>query len=444
MRWLVESNDIIGASSVPAGNDGGVQAWFKVADSNWNYRFGGSGISSSSSDGFGNHDIDSIEWRPEHGTDKKNHIESDDNIYLYSPEHDKGAVITDTRPYGTGNVPAKTLTDYGLPINWVDGYHVKKGDKPQAKPGDIVEHVTVDYDQPLSNPGTAATYNGFKISDYKNYEKVKLVGDSDAQKGNPCPGTFRVGFVEPKKIRCLYNDAEVKALADSSDTYSSSNSRVHLKNNVIKKFCDTPGNEEKAVGNGKTCLTWDTQNTVAKRYCEKDENIINKNRTCTPEKYASYHESAIKFCKNNPYHNWCKCYNSLNVCSQNDSAAGCSDYKRLKDSYKSLEGSLGYDQIVNNLHCSTGCNEATYKPSGFQQCNQNITVCGMTVQTGNLNDSTATLNQNCKSGDSPSTSSPGTTSPPGTTEEKEQNFSMKYWWIILLILILFGVAAVFF
>ena len=463
-RWKDDSHDVINVNSHPADQSHKTtDAWFSVEGSNWNYSFGGGGISySSNRDGFNNDDVDTIAWQPSKG------IETNDNIYLWNRHPSAsgggyGVVITDTTPYDGNYTVRKNITEYGIPMNYIGGYHVKKNDKPVATASDVIGEVNVEYNKSLNGE-----YWGFDVRNNKKYENIKLVGDTDSNIGKPCPGTNRVGFVEPKKIRCLYNDSDIVVLGDSVDSYRSSTARMNLKNAVTNTFCTKVGNEEKSIGGGQTCLTYDTTNSVARRYCEKGDNI-KKKRHCI-DTYAYYHESAKKYCDANPTDKWCGCYISTAKCSSDDTQPGCEKYKMLKDSYISIQNQPGYQEIINNLHCSAGCNEPSYKPPGFIPCQQNITVCGMTVNTGKLTSSVANLSQNCGPSSSPSATSDPTSDPTSAASDptsakssaaaepssssadklmilgskiekieeiEEKSFFQKYWWVILL-LCMFG------
>jgi hypothetical protein len=86
---------------------------------------------------------------------------------------------------------------------------------------------------------------------------------------------------------------------------------------------------------------------------------------------------------------------------------GCTEYKRIYDSYNSVKGQPGYDQVVANIPCSVGCGGgAVYTPKDQTPCPENITVCGMTVEASQLRDSQVNIEQKCSSGSGDASSSP--------------------------------------
>ena len=410
-RWRDESHEVINVNNHPAAQSHNTtDAWFTTENSTWDkYRFSGSaGITYSSNNrGFNAHDVDTIAWYPQVSTDSSRHIGVNDNIYLWNPEHDVGGVITNTRPYGINYTERKDMTDYGLPMNFIDSYHVKKNDKPTVGANDYSYNVDVKYDKHLADG-----YYGFKISDYKNYTNVVL---SDNSKGDPCPGTSRKGFVEPNKIRCVYNKTELNALANNPGARGTASPvKEAMYTKILSDFCHKDGNEEVVIA-GKKCVEHAQFENVAQRYCEKGSNIKDKS-ACSKTKYPKYHESAVKYCDANPSNDWCRCYTAQAKCRTNMNHAGCTEYKRIYDSYESVKGQPGYDQVVANIPCSVGCGGgAVYTPKDQTPCPENITVCGMTVEASQLRDSQVNIEQKCSSGSGDASSSPSSGDSPSST-----------------------------
>ncbi len=387
-RWKDPSHEVINVNNYPVEHNGSsTDAWFAIEGCNWNCDFSGiSSISvSSNKGGFSPDDVDTIAWQPSRG------IGSNDNIYLWNRHNGVGAVITKTTPYGDNYTLRKNITDYGIPKNYINGYHVKKNDKPVANSGDITEHVDVDYNYNM-NGG----FSGFLINDFKKYERVKLKGDNISNIGKPCPGTDRVGFVEPRKIRCLYNQKEINTMLQQFNNYSGSNKRVQLKDRVLNTFCQKAGNENVTVG-GKMCMNYPQFSHRKQVYCETGSRIKDDPDNCGKGKYNNFHASAVKYCDLNPTDLWCRCYNTQKNCRVNENNPGCDTYKATLAAYKKFKDSASYQQLITNLPCALGCGGGiVYLPASQTDCPKSVTICGASINIGGaVSQSTAAVTQAC-------------------------------------------------
>lgn len=355
-------------------------------------------------DGFWPGDDHYIRWN-------RSKLNANDNIYFRNSHNGTARIITDVKT----NKKDLWRPSWTIKFNQDDsiaagrkGYSthflVKNNDKPTVSSGDMYYDVTT---VPISENGVGGAY---KWDDIKEYKKVKL---SDNSVGDPCPGTSRKGFIEKTKIRCVYNKTELNALANNPGARGTASPvKEAMYTKILSDFCNRAGNEEVVVA-GKKCVEHAQFENVAQRYCEKGTHIKDKS-VCSKTNYPKFHESAVKYCDANPTNDWCRCYIAQHKCRHNMNQPGCTEYKRIYDSYESVKGQPGYDQVVANIPCSVGCGGgAVYTPKDQTPCPENITVCGMTVEASQLRDSQVNIEQKCSSGSGDASSSPPG-SPPGS------------------------------
>ena len=364
-------------------------------------------------DGFWPGDDRYIKWN----TSKFNW---DDNIYLRNIHNGSTRIITDVKAEDYRDLWFKPWTkqlDQSNAIaagrnHYTTHFVVKYKDKPTASSGDLkynVNTVTISED---GYPGA------YKWDDVKDYKKVKL---TDNSVGDPCPGTSRKGFIDKKVISCVYNKTELNALANNPGARGTASPvKEAMYTKLLSDFCNRDGNEEVVIA-GKKCVEHAQFENVAQRYCEKGTNIKDKS-VCSKTKYPKYHESAVKYCDANPSNDWCRCYIAQAKCRTNMNHAGCTEYKRIYDSYESVKGQPGYDQVVANIPCSVGCGGgAVYTPKDQTPCPENITVCGMTVEASQLRDSQVNIEQKCSSGSGDASSSPPSGDSPSSTGDSSSS-----------------------
>ena len=92
----------------------------------------------------------------------------------------------------------RSTADYGLPELYVNSYVIHKNDEPIVGTGDVYHDID-------NKEGS------FNYDDYKNYDKVSYYNESF--QGIACPGSSRRGFATGGKIRCVYNDSEIKSFS---------------------------------------------------------------------------------------------------------------------------------------------------------------------------------------------------------------------------------------
>ena len=327
-----------------------------------------------------------------------------DNIYLRNVyEGDTVRVITNVKPTGSGWTPAYDTTNdvIGSRHAYVTHFKLKKNDKPTTGAGEVDDVIKT---RPHSEHGGDNAYYFKDIYDSGGYKNVPL---ADGGQGDPCPGARagKKGFVDRNTIKCVYDKTSLGAL----QTATKSPDQNAMYERLLNKYCTKDGNETQTIGHGSSAVKCTDNNkfiAVAKRYCETGTNIkdADKDAICGPKNYTAFHESAIKYCDNNPTDDWCRCYTALKKCTTNMNGPGCQKFKTVFDSYKKFQGKPGYTEAVNAIPCAAGCSLAdVYRPRDLGTCPANITICNADVNVGSMQDSSVKVEQACSSGDAPST-----------------------------------------
>lgn len=157
---------------------------------------------------------------------------------------------------------------------------------------------------------------------------------------------------------------------------------------LVSEFCADPENVFSSIGGGKTCKEYDTDGSKVSAWClaKEDQKVRMRTRTDACNKAnlkGSYQGTAKTFCTQNPYDNWCSCYNVSNdVCASNMDAAGCKNsignLNDNKDFFKD-----GYSILKENAHCRPGvCNrpERAFVPDGvLNDCKASYTFCDQDI-----------------------------------------------------------------
>jgi hypothetical protein len=232
-------------------------------------------------------------------------LNANDNIYLRNGHNNTVRIITDVKtprrsprfPNWTKNF-SQTDPIAGGRIGYTTEFAVKQNDKPTVNTGDIYHDVVT---VPMEEGGVPGAYS---FNDVWKYKNVPL---TDNSKGDPCPGTSRKGFIDKKKISCVYNKTELNALANNPGARGTASPvKEAMYTKLLSDFCNRDGNEEVVIA-GKKCVEHAQFENVAQRYCEKGSNIKDKS-VCSKTNYPKYHESAVKYCDANPSNDWCRCY----------------------------------------------------------------------------------------------------------------------------------------
>ena len=211
-------------------------------------------------------------------------------------------------------------------------------------------------------------------------------------KGQPCPGGdgYWKGF---QKVSCVYKGADqIKALSQAvKDADANKDPRVSMYDKIAKKFCSKAENLNTIVTHDrKTCTDWDTSKSLAKEWCQRDDNIVDDTlNLCTTDHLGAdmYNTLAEEYCKQNPDKDFCKCYNVVNyetVCANRGTSAGCPEAKEAYDKYVEFE--IPDPNVW--LPCGSACKGArNYKPSGYNAgCDGTIAACIQNVEVGASHD----------------------------------------------------------
>ena len=241
-----------------------------------------------------------------------------------------------------------------------------------------------------------------KSSDPKNADRDDVLlkdinaneGWSNDYVGRPCPGGK--GYFNSKSgVKCIYNKNIGSSLESLSKTIKdqgiTGDPRQPMYDSLKNDICSKAENLNTIVTHDrKTCKDWDTSKTLAKQWCQIDDNIVDDTlNLCTPAHLGNdlYNTLAEEYCKTNPDKEFCKCYNVVNyktVCANRPTSAGCAVAKTKLDS---IEEKLGVENATDALPCGSACAGANvYKPDGFKSgCDITYNACIQAIDVGQSN-----------------------------------------------------------
>ena len=217
----------------------------------------------------------------------------------------------------------------------------------------------------------------------------------DEKTGRPCPGG-KGYFQSNTGVRCIYNKNIGSSLESLSKTIKdqgiTGDPRQPMYDSLKNDICSKAENLNTIVTHDrKTCKDWDTSKTLAKQWCQIDDNIVDDTlNLCTPAHLGTdlYNTLAEEYCKTNPDKEFCKCYNVVNyktVCANRPTSKGCAVAKTKLDS---IEEKLGVENATDALPCGSACAGANvYKPDGFMSgCDITYNACIQAIDVGQSND----------------------------------------------------------
>ena len=277
----------------------------------------------------------------------------------------------------------RSTADYGLPELYVNSYVIHKNDEPIVGTGDVYHDID-------NKEGS------FNYDDYKNYDKVSYYNESF--QGIACPGSSRRGFATGGKIRCVYNDSEIKSFSGIKNQFASSPKRMDLYNTILKKYCDIGGNENKQIADDKKCFNV-LEDAAQKSYCSA-ENRLSTDSLCSKSSLGnSYAIISEEYCKANPTADFCACYNvTKNLCTEQPDLPGCKIVQPIWDTIKETleEGDIAQFEGMQPCYGSV-CTGNVYKPDKWDaNCNKNISICKANFSIGgDLVGSNISVKQDC-------------------------------------------------
>jgi len=245
------------------------------------------------------------------------------------------------------------------------------------------------------------------------------------------------------RYACAYDEDPVK-IRQVRAAIPDSDPRLPMYNDLITNICSKDRNITFELPDDKTCITWNKDKSLGRKYCSAGDNIISKTNICNVENLGTglYDEILTNhckkganittgqcgklndnvrksiyedFCKGNPTNEKCSCYNVTRfdqVCKNNPSAAGCVRANTIYNTFVELGGDPGAAKLM--MPCGEPCVGDKYQPDGWDaNCKTSINNCIQNITAGNVDGSR--ISAACNITAPASASPPPSPTPPSPT-----------------------------
>ena len=242
------------------------------------------------------------------------------------------------------------------------------------------------------------------------YDKAQ---DGSIVNGQPCPEASSAKWAGPQtaggikayvgsgnesrsnKLECTYKDIDATMLIKMSNAMKAderSGPRYNTWMAVANEYCIDPRNAHTVISkNDFKCKQIFTNKNQTQEFCKVEDNIAKNTTLCSPENIgdqAMYDKLGTDFCRANPTHAWCGCYNVISkTCATNKNASGCLG---VAEYFKEMEAS-GMNTAVfrQKPQCTApACNKPqgeVWKPvvdKTTMQCDSKINICTQAITQG--------------------------------------------------------------